>query len=85
MNGYDWIVIALLLVWVIGCIVFLRRRKRRSACSGCCGNCSGCNRMRLLRKKQLIVAFHLILDLKNPVEYATIIRPYYADRSRHNE
>lgn len=43
MNGYDWIVIALLLAWVIGCIVFLRRRKRRSACSGCCGNCSGCN------------------------------------------
>lgn len=43
MNGYDWIVIALLLVWIIGCIVFLRRRKRRSACSGCCSNCSGCN------------------------------------------
>lgn len=43
MNGYDWIVIALLLAWIIICVVFLRRRKRRSAYSGCCGSCSGCS------------------------------------------
>ncbi len=43
MNTGDFIVIALLAVWVIIAAVYMVRRKKKGKSITCCGDCASCS------------------------------------------
>ena len=40
MGMLDWLLLAVLAVWLVAAL--LPRRRKRGTCGGSCGNCQGC-------------------------------------------